>query len=75
MPDLHDAVQELEQRERDAIVANRVQQNAQGLTHCERADCREPIDAARTRLGARLCMDCQHEREAQQAHFAQWARR
>lgn len=75
MPDVNDAVQELVLREGASIVDNRPQQCTQGLTHCERHDCREPIDPARTRLGARLCMDCQHEKEAQAAHFARWARR
>lgn len=75
MPDANDAVQELVLRESASIVANRPQQNAHGLTHCERHDCGEPIDAARTRLGSRLCMECQQEKDARTAHFAQWARR
>ena len=41
-----------------------------GLTHCEILDCREPIPAERTRLGARLCDDCEREAQIRRAQFA-----
>lgn len=41
-----------------------------GLTHCENLDCREPIPEARTRLGARLCDDCENDEQIRRAQFA-----
>ena len=45
-----------------------------GLTRCEVADCREPIHPQRTALGARLCIECQQEAEARDAHLSAWRR-
>lgn len=42
---------------------------AAGLAACERLDCGEPINPERTALGARLCMECQGEADARDAHF------
>lgn len=42
----------------------------EGLTHCESLDCREPIPAARTRLGARLCDDCEHDEQIRRNQYA-----
>ena len=41
-----------------------------GLTSCEVADCREPIAPERTRLGARLCEECQQDEDLRARHFA-----
>ena len=45
-----------------------------GRTHCAILDCGEAINAARTALGAQLCLECQHEEEARDAHFKAWRR-
>ncbi|MEN1942674.1 hypothetical protein WCE55_02280 [Luteimonas sp. MJ293] len=42
----------------------------QGFTRCEITACREPIEPARTRLGARLCADCAEEDRLRRAQFA-----
>lgn len=75
MPDAMDAIQERALREQDEIVAHRPQQVSAGRTHCIRVDCREPIAPQRTALGARLCMDCQQEQDARDAHVRTWSRR
>ncbi|TAA42171.1 DksA/TraR family C4-type zinc finger protein [Pseudoxanthomonas winnipegensis] len=59
MGDLMDRVQ----AQTEAQLANALEHLARrvtrpGLTHCEDADCREPIAPARTAMGARLCIDC-----------------
>lgn len=41
-----------------------------GFTHCEYADCREPIAPERTALGARLCVDCEEDERLRRAQFA-----
>jgi RNA polymerase-binding transcription factor DksA len=73
MPDAMDAIQ----REAEQLAADAVQQHANrprqpGRTTCDNADCGEPISAARTALGARLCLECQTEEEARNAHFRSW---
>lgn len=47
----------------DALKRHAARPRVVGLTHCEVADCREPIAAERTRLGARLCLECQRDEE------------
>lgn len=42
----------------------------QGFTRCEITACREPIEPERTRLGARLCVDCAEEDRLRRAQFA-----
>lgn len=75
MPDHMDAIQDRVQRETDAIIANHTAPAAAGRTTCARAECGEPIAPQRTAIGARLCIDCQHEEEARQAHFRTWGAR
>lgn len=74
MPDAMDAVQERTLRELGEIEAHRPRLQV-GRTHCHRADCGEPIAPQRTALGAQLCMECQHEQDARDAHFRVWGRR
>lgn len=73
MPDDMDRVQEFnDQVVADALARHRSgnRQRTAGLTHCETLDCGEPIEAARTRLGARLCSDCQCEADIRARQFA-----
>ena len=70
MGDLMDRVQ----AQTDAQLANALEHGARlkrrpGLTHCEDADCREPIAEMRTAMGARLCIDCATAAEAQAAQY------
>lgn len=75
MADVIDAAQSLQQREIDSLLAqHRQRQVPQGLTHCERHDCGEPIEYVRSRLGARLCVDCAEEERKRSAHFATWSK-
>jgi RNA polymerase-binding transcription factor DksA len=74
MPDVMDTIQERQLREEAEIVANRPKPVV-GLTRCSRADCGEPIAPQRTALGARLCMECQQEQDARDAHIRHWSRR
>lgn len=70
MPDAMDQVQQLvDDTASDALRRHADRPQRAGLTHCEVADCREPIAPRRTALGARLCMECQQEQEARDAHF------
>lgn len=76
MPDVLDFVQQQTEREDARALAAHVERpRQQGRTTCERHDCGEPIHPARTALGARLCIECQHEQEARDAHFNTWRRR
>jgi RNA polymerase-binding transcription factor DksA len=76
MPDLMDRVQQhAEDMTSDALAAHAQRPRAPGLTHCEHADCAEPIAPQRTALGARLCLDCQTGVEAQRVHQQTWGRR
>lgn len=59
----------------DALARLASKARSAGLSECERLDCGEPINPERTALGARLCMECQHEADAQAAHFRAWSRR
>lgn len=73
MPDAMDAVQaDVAARMEDALKRHRanVPARRQGLPHCEVLDCREPIDDARRRLGARLCSDCQREADIRAHQYA-----
>ena len=54
----------------DALRRHAQRPRAAGLTACEVADCREPIRAERTALGARLCDDCQDEEDRRRAAYA-----
>ena len=74
MSDWVDAAQDLQQRETDAVLARHQQRHVRArLTHCERHDCGEPVMPERTRLGARLCVDCEEEDRKRAAHFATWS--
>ena len=75
MPDAMDAVQERVLREERELLEQRRTPRPAGLTHCRRHDCREPIAPPRTALGAQLCLECQHEQDARDAHFRIWGRR
>jgi hypothetical protein len=76
MPDAMDRVQQhAEDLASDALAAHARRPRPVGLTSCENLDCREPIAAARTAMGARLCLDCQREEEGRAAHFDRWRRR
>lgn len=75
MPDAMDRLQQFnDDQAEDALKRHADRARPEGLTHCEVADCREPIAPARTALGARLCMECQKAEEAQAAHFRTWNR-
>lgn len=75
MPDAMDQVQQhVDDTASDALRRHANRPRTQGLTHCEVADCCEPIVPARTALGARLCMECQQEQEARDAHLSAWRR-
>ena len=72
MPDAMDAVQaDVDARVEDALRRLRasVRPQAPGLSHCETLDCREPIAEHRTRLGARLCEDCQREEDIRSRQY------
>lgn len=43
---------------------------ADGLTECEMLDCGEPIAPQRTRLGARLCEECQADADLRASRYA-----
>lgn len=76
MPDEMDRLQAAnEDHVADAIARHRATAAPPraGLTHCENLDCGEPIAAARTRLGARLCDDCQREHDIRAAQYARGA--
>jgi len=76
MPDAMDRVQQHAQDlNSDALAEHARRPVVQGRTHCAQQDCGEPIAPARMALGAQLCLDCQHEQEARDAHFAKWGRR
>lgn len=75
MPDLMDAVQDRMLREQDEILQHARKPGGAGRTHCARQDCGEAIAPQRTRLGASLCMECQQEQDARDAHFRHWSRR
>jgi hypothetical protein len=75
MPDAMDRVQQhVEDSASDALRRHADRPRTQGLMHCEVADCREPIHPKRTALGARLCIECQQEAEARDAHLSVWRR-
>jgi hypothetical protein len=75
MPDAMDQCQQFnDDQTEDALRRHADRARPVGLSHCERSDCREPIKPERTALGARLCMECQHEEEAREAHFRGWKR-
>lgn len=73
MPDAMDAVQaDVAARVEDALKRHRAtaRERRPGLHHCEVLDCREPIEEARRRLGARLCSDCQREADIRAHQYA-----
>ncbi len=76
MADAMDAVQQqaLDAAE-DALLRHQARAVPPGRTTCANLDCGEPIHAARTALGAQLCLECQHEQDARDAHFRTWRRR
>ncbi len=75
MPDELDLVQaNTELHLQNAIDHHVHRPRPQGLTHCEDADCGEPISAQRQAMGARLCVECKRAEEAREAHFATWRR-
>lgn len=76
MPDLMDQLQQhTADHVADSLKAHAERPRPAGRTTCANLDCREPIVAARTALGAQLCMDCQHEVDSQSAHFRSWRHR
>ena len=75
MPDAMDHVQQhVEDSASDALRRHADRPRTQGRMDCAVADCREPITPERTALGAQLCMECQQEAEARDAHFRGWKR-
>ena len=73
MPDAMDLVQQhADDLTSDALTAHAQRPRTVGLTHCEFADCGEPIAPQRTALGARLCLECQQGEEAMAAHQKTW---
>lgn len=74
MPDEMDVIQERVQRDIDALVARRVPAG-NGRRQCARAECKEPIRAERTALGAQFCLECQREIDANAASLGGRRRR
>lgn len=75
MPDAMDRCQQFnDDATADALARHADRSRTIGLSHCEVADCGEPIARERTALGARLCLECQKAEEAQAAHFRGWKR-
>ena len=71
MTDVFDRAQELEQRQREAALANfaacHPDSQRASISHCK--DCGEPIPDARQRAvkGCTRCIDCQEDHEREQA--------
>lgn len=75
MPDAMDRLQQFnDDQAEDALRRHADRARPAGRTHCAVADCREPIVPERTALGAQLCMECQHEEDARNAHVRGWKR-
>lgn len=71
MTDTMDQVQQfMADRVEDELKRRARQPKPVGLTHCEVADCGEPIVAERTRLGARLCTECQQDEDLRISRYA-----
>ncbi len=76
MPDAMDRVQQHNQDLASDALAKHARRVVQaGRTDCANHDCREPIHATRTALGAQLCLDCQTEEDGRHSHFAKWKAR
>lgn len=76
MPDAMDKLQTFnDEHTADAIRRHAERKQPVGRTHCANVDCREPIFDARRLLGAQLCMECQREEDARNAHLARWKQR
>lgn len=76
MADMLDNAQEYATNHaQSAVVAHAARARTVGLTHCEEEGCGEPIAPARTADGARRCVACQSEREAQAGRFKTWGRK
>lgn len=75
MADLIDAAQALNDlHTQQALKRHSNRPAAQpGFTRCEITACREPIEPARTRLGARLCLDCAEEERLRAGQYARGA--
>ena len=54
----------------DALKRHAARPRPAGLAYCEVLDCREPIAAERTRLGARLCEECQQDEDLRARQYA-----
>lgn len=64
MPDLFDQSQDLEAKERDALISRaRRQEDEEGCSHCR--DCGYVIEPARRAANPRAvrCIECQREHE------------
>lgn len=76
MPDAMDRMQAFnEDHTADALKRHAARKVAAGRMHCVVSDCGEPISDARRDMGAQLCLACQKEEEARDAHLSRWARR
>ena len=76
MPDAMDAVQTFnEEHTADALQRHAQRKVLRGRSHCANLDCDEPISTARQEMGAQLCLGCQREVEARDAHIARWKQR
>lgn len=75
MADFMDAAQALNELHTQQALKRHHNRQAprQGFTRCEIAACREPIEPERTRLGARLCIDCAEEDRLRAAQYARGA--
>ena len=70
MPDLIDAVQaQTEAQLENALLHHACRARPVGLAACENQDCGESISELRQGLGARLCIGCAKDAEAQSVHF------
>lgn len=71
MTDTMDQVQQfMTDRVEDELQRRARQPRPVGLPRCEVADCGEPIAPERTRLGARLCAECQQDEDLRASRYA-----
>lgn len=76
MADILDCAQEYAASHAEsAVAAHAGRVRTVGLTHCEEEDCGAPIAPTRTADGARRCVTCQSEHEAQSGRFKTWGRK
>jgi hypothetical protein len=66
MGDFMDRVQEREQTDREVALEEQRRKLESGVSECIHPDCTRSISDVRRALGARLCLEHQQEKEAEQ---------